>query len=173
MASNNTKLDSALSEELKVIGQRESTLEQQCRELAAELQELRRRRSLIRALLGSTDDGEGINADSRADSGDVFGRKPSSRANGRGVADIAHDILVARGSKPMHYEELADQVLQAGGVLGGVTPAQTLVARISRDPRFVRPEKRGWYASAEFFPKARSVGARSNQRSSTKHKKAR
>jgi len=167
---NNTELDNLLSEELNALGLRESSLEERCRANVAELEEIRRRRNLIRALLGLTDDGEvATSLESGGVVQSLVESKPTSRRNVREVADIAYDIVVARRKKPIYYEELAEQVIEAGGVLGGESPAQTLVARISRDPRFVRPEKRGWYAAREFYPKAKSVGARSNVKRQPKH----
>lgn len=169
MGNNNTKLNDLLAEELNALGLRESSLEEQCRVSAEELEEVRRRRNLIRALLGLADDGEVATA---LESGDAVRALVEPKPHGRkarGVADIAYDIVVARRKKPIYYEELAEQVIEAGGILGGESPAQTLVARISRDPRFVRPEKRGWYAAREFYPKARSVGARAGTTRQPKH----
>jgi hypothetical protein len=81
-------------------------------------------------------------------------------ANGRSAADIAYEVLSKRGKEPIHYQELADLVRAEGGDLGGPNPAQTLVARMAKDERFVRPAKRGWYSLREFYPRIKSVGAR-------------
>ena len=80
--------------------------------------------------------------------------------NTRKPAEIAFDILRQRGNEAMHYKDLATAVKNMGGELGGTDAAQTLVAMISKDARFVRPSARGCYSLREFYPTARNVGSR-------------
>ena len=81
-------------------------------------------------------------------------------SNAQGVVDLAYTVLFERGREPMHYTDLARAVIEQGGKLGGVRPAQTLVSRIASDDRFVRPAKRGYYSLKVFHPRAKNVGAR-------------
>jgi len=151
MENSARHLNEALQEELRSLEESEGQLERQMQDAAKRLDEVRRRRGLVEALLGMD----------KETAAPVRGTVERPGRNGaKSVPDIAYAILLSRGKKPMHYEELAESVRKAGGLLGGQTPAQTLIARITRDPRFVRPEKRGWYAASDFYPRAKSVGAR-------------
>ena len=76
------------------------------------------------------------------------------------VLSLAEDILNGLGGKELHFGEIARQVMERGGVLNGVDPANTLNARMTRDPRFVRPTRRGYYALRAHHPDAAHVGAR-------------
>ena len=76
------------------------------------------------------------------------------------VLDLAVGILYELGGKELHFGEIARQVMGRGGVLNGVDPANTLNARMTRDPRFVRPTRRGYYALRAHHPDAANVGAR-------------
>ena len=162
MSGNNDHLNRLLTEEIQSLEAEAGDLEARRDEITTDLDGVRRRMDLIKALLGT---GNPAGAASVGAAGQRAGHllaahNSRQKGKGRNVADIAYDILVSRGKKPLYYEDLAEQVVAAGGVLGGETPGQTLVARISRDDRFVRPEKRGWYAAREFYPKAKSVGER-------------
>lgn len=88
-------------------------------------------------------------------------------ASERSVLDLAADILAEREREPMYYKDLAKEVQARGGALGGTTPAQTLVARLVNDPRFVRPTRKGFYALRGDYPNARNIGARKNRRRSS------
>ena len=164
MAHRTDDLNDALGEELRRVERAEAELEAQLRDLAAQLDAVRRKRDLVKALLempagsAAEDGAKAANASAVVAGLGRSGEKPS--ANGRSVADIAYKILLDRGKNPMHFEDLADRVKAAGGTLGGASPSQTLIARICKDDRFVRPQKRGWYAAAQFYPRARSVGRR-------------
>ena len=81
----------------------------------------------------------------------------------RDIRDIAVDVLEARGGEPMHYTELAEAVQARGGDIPGVDGANTLLSRLVRDERFVRP-KRGHYALRVHHPGVESVGARRRHR---------
>lgn len=80
------------------------------------------------------------------------------RANYMEVCDLVEQILSERQKNPVHYRELADEVQRRGIELGGAKPGRTLVAIISKDPRFVRPVSRGFYALRKDYPDARNVG---------------
>ena len=149
------RLNEALREETQALQEAEDVLEGQMQDMGRRLDEVRRRQGLVAALLGKEEKEE--------DSNGGVEKQPRLSASAQSVADIAYDILLARGKKPMHYVELAEHVKAAGGLLAGETPGQTLIARIARDPRFVRPERRGWYAARDFYRRARSVGARKQQ----------
>ena len=88
-----------------------------------------------------------------------------SQANSRGdICDIAEAVLSERNRNPMYYKDLALEVTNRGGELGGARPAATLTARLVRDPRFVRPTTKGYYALRRDYPTARNVGARRHRR---------
>jgi HB1/ASXL restriction endonuclease-like protein with HTH domain len=74
------------------------------------------------------------------------------------ISDAAYEVLQERGM-PVYYQELARELQLRGVVIGGQTPANTMLAHLSRDDRFYRPA-RGTYALREWNPKARNVGAR-------------
>ena len=77
------------------------------------------------------------------------------------VTDIAVAILSERAKRPMHYKDLAKEVLARGGDIPGKNPANNLVAKLVNDDRFVRPERRGCYALRIDYPGVESVGSRS------------
>lgn len=74
------------------------------------------------------------------------------------ISDAVHQVLEERG-EPVYYQELAREIQLRGVAIGGQTPANTMLAHLSRDGRFYRPA-RGTYALREWNPKARNVGAR-------------
>ena len=78
----------------------------------------------------------------------------------RDIEDIAADILSERNRAPVHYRELAMTIQARGGSIPGVDKDHTLIARLVRDDRFVRPTRRGFYALRRDYPDAKSVGAR-------------
>ena len=78
----------------------------------------------------------------------------------RDIADIAVDILSERNKEPVHYRELAKEVQARGGNIPGIDKDHTLIARLVKDARFVRPTRRGFYALQRDYPDAKSVGAR-------------
>lgn len=101
-----------------------------------------------------------------------------SPSQGRSTAtarllDMAEQVLREREGEPMHYRELADELIRLGAVIGGKDPAGSLVARMTQDDkgkaeeakRFVRPTSRGFYALREDYPNARNVGARRRESS--------
>ena len=84
----------------------------------------------------------------------------------RGIEDIAVDILNERNREPMHYRELAKEVEARGANIPGVDKDHTLIARLVKDDRFVRPTRRGFYALRKDHPDAKSVGARKQRANS-------
>ena len=84
------------------------------------------------------------------------------------LLEMAEAVLRERKGEPMHYRELADEILRRGAVIRGQDPAAALVSRITQDEkrraageqRFVRPTSKGFYALREDYPNARNVGAR-------------
>ena len=98
-------------------------------------------------------------------------RRPPSKGRSTPTAqmlDMAEQVLREREGEPMHYRDLADELIRMGAVIGGKDPAGSLVARMTQDDkgkaeeekRFVRPTSRGFYALRADYPKARNVGAR-------------
>ena len=77
----------------------------------------------------------------------------------RDIREIAVDVLKPLGGEPLHYTKLATEIQARGGEIPGVDAANTLLSRLVRDERFVRP-KRGHYALREHHPDTESVGSR-------------
>ena len=82
----------------------------------------------------------------------------------RDIEDIAADILSERNRAPVHYRELAMTIQARGGSIPGIDKDHTLIARLVKDDRFVRPTRRGFYALQRDYPDAKSVGARKRAR---------
>lgn len=59
--------------------------------------------------------------------------------------DAAFNLLTEL-HQPLHYKELAAQLIEKNIFIPGKDPAATLLSRISRDKRFKRTKKRGIYA---------------------------
>lgn len=84
------------------------------------------------------------------------------------LLDMAVEVLREQKSEPMHYRDLADELMRRGAVIRGKDPAASLVARMTQDDnqraeserRFVRPVSKGFYALREDYPNARNVGAK-------------
>ena len=135
-------------------------LKQERSQIVAEISQAQTRLTQIDYRLGHVgallDYGEtGMNNDlSRSSS------SPSQNGRVRGVRDIAVAILGERNKEPIYYKELAAEVTKRGGILNGASPEATLVSRLVRDPRFVRPFARGFYALRSDYPDARNVGAK-------------
>jgi hypothetical protein len=89
---------------------------------------------------------------------------PASRSHrGTPISDAAYDVLKERGEE-MHYQPLTHEVMLRGVPIGGKSPANTLLAHLSRDSRFSRPRARGTYALREWDPTAKSIGVRRKRR---------
>ena len=78
----------------------------------------------------------------------------------RDICDIAVGILEEKAGEPAHYKVLATEVKARGGKISSANPASVLLTRLVRDDRFVRPERRGFYALKKDHPDAANVGAR-------------
>ena len=80
------------------------------------------------------------------------------------VLAIAERILAQQSPKHMHYTHLADAVSEQGGNLPRHNKSRhdTLIRMMNEDPqkRFVRPERRGYYALTKDHPDVASVGTR-------------
>ena len=82
------------------------------------------------------------------------------------LLDMAEQVLRERRREPMHYRDLADELILRGAVIGGKDPANSLVSRMTSDEkrraesekRFIRPTSKGFYALREYYPNARNVG---------------
>lgn len=87
--------------------------------------------------------------------------KPTPRhANYREICELVEQILAENPGTPMHFQDIADEVQRRGIILGGKDPGRTLVAKLVHDARFVRPERKGYYALRADFPDSPNVGAR-------------
>ena len=93
----------------------------------------------LRSLL-AIDDGQSIDDQSRS---------PLYAVDPR---DVAVEILREKSGEEMHYRLLAQEVLLRGGHLPPKSPAAALNAIMNRDQRFVRPNRRGYYALREHHP---------------------
>lgn len=88
------------------------------------------------------------------------------------LLEMAEEVLRERQGEPMHYRDLADEILRRGGVIRGQDPAAALVSRMTQDDnrrdeadrRFIRPTSKGFYALRDDYPDARNVGARRRRR---------
>ncbi|MCY3934672.1 MAG: winged helix-turn-helix domain-containing protein [Chloroflexi bacterium] len=81
------------------------------------------------------------------------------------ILQMAEAVLRERKGEPMHYRELAEELLRRGVVIGGKDPAGGLVSRMSQDERFIRPTSKGFYGLREDHPTVkRSVGTRRRKR---------
>ena len=145
------------TEELeKLLTAEKGELETESKQLSEEIdakqkrfQEIQERLGHVNGLLGDT--GESVEEP-----------ESSAFASFRDTRDIAEEILRGLGGKELHYRELAERVTARGGVLNGIDPGNTLNARLSKDPRFVRPTRKGFYALRKDYPDAVSVGARAS-----------
>ena len=88
------------------------------------------------------------------------------------LLEMVEVVLRERKGEPMHYRDLADEILRRGAVIRGQDPAAALVSRMTQDDsrraegerRFIRPTSKGFYALREDYPDARNVGARRRRR---------
>lgn len=66
------------------------------------------------------------------------------------VADMAYEVLETRQEQePVHYRDLADQIMAGGKYIPGQDPAANLLTYLNRDARFVRTG-RGIYGLSEW-----------------------
>jgi len=91
------------------------------------------------------------------------------------LLEMAEEVLRERQGEPMHYRDLADELMKRGAVIRGQDPAGALVSRMTQDDnrradadkRFIRPTSKGFYALRVDYPNARNVGARRHKRDSS------
>ena len=101
MSSNNGELNRMLSEELEALRLHEASLEARRKGIVAELEGIRRRQDLIKALLGVSDGGA-TTPETERNVLPLTVPNTRQRGNGRNVADIAYEIPedeVAAGSE--------------------------------------------------------------------------
>lgn len=152
----------------KLLNAEKKQLAAECKQLIAEIsvkeenlhqiqKELSAARKRLRAAQGRLEHVNGL----LEDTGESVKEAPAGLSGDtHDVLGLAVDILDELGGKELHFGEIARQVMERGGVLNGVDPANTLNARMTRDPRFVRPTRRGYYALRAHHPDAANVGAR-------------
>ena len=142
-----SELSVLLKREQIRLGTERQNLEKQISEANAELLEISERLRYVNGLLGP----------SKANEND-----PSeySQPRIRDIRDIAAEILGERKGEPMHYKKLAEEVQARGGDIPGLDAANTLLSRLVKDERFVRPTRRGFYGLRADYPGTESVGAR-------------
>ena len=133
--------------------------------LRVESQELREQISAAKGKLKKVEDRiihvEGLLGPNHALEDDT---EESPLPDSRDIEDIAADILSERNRVPVHYRELAKTIQARGGSIPGIDKDHTLIARLVKDDRFVRPTRRGFYALQRDYPDAKSVGARKRAR---------
>ena len=78
--------------------------------------------------------------------------------------DVAIEILREKNGEEMHYKLLAQEVTQRGGHLPEKSPEAALNAIMNRDQRFVRPNRRGFYALREHHPRVKENAGRRHPR---------
>ena len=141
-------LEQALLEERETLEEEQLLLRTQASEIEARLREIEHRLDLVNSLMqmpgNSTIPHPGTN-----------GTSPKPRA-----VDVAFEVLSERGTEPIYYKDLAQEVRTRGGDLSGENAAQILVARLVNDERFVRPIRKGFYALRKDYPNAQNVGQR-------------
>lgn len=121
-----------------------------------ELEELVQRLAHVQALLGPDLSGTVISGPETVED---LSQEPE-RADSSDPVEVAYAVLEERPGEPVYYRDLAAFVVERGGELPGADPAQTLVSRLVRDKRFIRPFRRGYYALRIHYPRAKNVGAR-------------
>ena len=100
---------------------------------------------------------------------------PSASTPSPQLLEMAEEVLRERKGEPMHYRDLADELIRRGAVIRGQDPASALVSRMTQDDsrraeedrRFIRPTSKGFYALRVDYPNARNVGARRRKRESS------
>ena len=163
--NNNGSLESSLR------GERDR-LRQEIEQLRQEIAE---KESLSRAKLERLGHVEALlSLDSSTDSELVSRRSEPSAASTPTpkLLTMVEQILRDRNGEPMHYRDLADEMMRRGAVIRGQDPASALVSRMTQDDdrrkeadkRFIRPTSKGFYALREDYPDARNVGARRRKR---------
>ncbi len=154
------------SQLIQLLEEERVKLEQELTGLRQDIVKLKRKKAdsfsrlcHVRGLLGLPESPAELPDDGAMPEGRSF--HPDSNRN---ICDLAAEILREQDKKPMYYKDLAVEVMRRGGIIGGATPEATLVSRMTRDGRFIRPYQKGRYALREDYPESPNVGARQNPR---------
>ena len=142
-----TALNTLLQREQGLLATRHDELLDQISEAQKELQAVKVRLSHVTGLLGSD-----VTPETESDE-DSLPRRYD-------ILEIAESVLSSRNGAHMHYREIAEEVQARGGHIPGVDAAKTLLARLVKDDRFIRPHQRGFYALKDDHPNVKEVGAR-------------
>ena len=141
-------LEQALLKEREALEKEQLLFKAQASEIETRLREIEHRLDLVNGLMEPPSNGT-----------ETHPRRNSTAPKPRAV-DVAFEVLSERGSEPMYYKDLAQEVRSRGGDLSGENAAQILVARLVNDERFVRPIRKGFYALRKDYPNAQNVGQR-------------
>ncbi len=160
----------AVKHQFQTTKQRLKQVREQTEALRLEEDELKRIASSLENLIATAkvalEDPQGKSAAARNSQGSHIAQASIERPTSA-QAELAAKILDEQGKEPMHYRTLAEEVQRRGGDLRGQDPTATLNALLSRDERFVRPFRRGYYSLRKHYPNLkRSVGARRRGRNS-------
>ncbi len=155
----------AASSQLSALRERLQSIEEQISELEEERKVIRGDVYAIERLLKLPAD-ESSSSSSQGNSVGMDAPHLPPRLQGDAdAADIAVEVLSERNREPMHYQALADEVVQRGGNLPIGSPGATLNGIMNRDERFVRPFRRGYYALVSDYPNVKNgVGTRRKKR---------
>ena len=90
---------------------------------------------------------------------------PSHRTNWAMVKDIAEEILRKRNGEHIHFRDLYEELKRQGVVINVKNPRTGLAVAFAKDKgqRFVRSNRRGYYALREDHPGASNVGRQRSQ----------
>ena len=84
------------------------------------------------------------------------------------LLDMAEQVLRERRREPMHYRDLADELILRGAVIRGKDPANSLVSRMTSDDkrraesekRFIRPTSKGFLRTAGVLSEGAECGVK-------------
>ena len=154
------------------LGKERDKLQQAIEQLRQEIEEKTRERRLKEERLGHVQ--ALLASEPPVNDEQVQSQRPSTSRSTPSpkLLDMAVQVLRERNGDPMHYRELADELMKRGAVIRGQDPAGALVSRMTQDDnrraeadkRFIRPTSKGFYALREDYPDARNVGARRRRR---------
>lgn len=161
----NDALERSLLSERDRLQQEIEQIRQNIREQESECRNKEERLGHVLALLSDK-------APAASESPQRRGNAASASTPTERLLEMAEQILRDRSGEPMHYRELADELMKRGAVIRGKDPAGALVSRMTQDDdrraeadkRFIRPTSKGFYALREDYPNARNVGARRRKR---------
>ena len=162
------------SELESLLGKERDKLQQEIEQLRTEIEAMTRQRQFKEERLGHLQ--ALLASEPPANSQPVqSGRRTSSPSTPTPqLMDMVVDVLRERAGEPMHYRDLADELIKRGAIIRGQDPAGALVSRMTQDDnrrdeadkRFIRPTSKGFYALREDYPNARNVGARRRRQQS-------